>query len=134
MRAVNARSSKRAKLKTLRLGLACWALVLGATLASVAQDGRPSATTASTANSQPEDAKARPAKDSKPAKGSTADSDKKKQIADGSAELLKMALALKAEVDKTTKDTLSLNVIKKADEIEKLAKQVKEKMKQSSGS
>jgi len=45
-----------------------------------------------------------------------------------------MALALKAEVDKTTKDTLSLNVIKKADQIEKLAKSVKEKMKQSSGS
>ena len=42
-----------------------------------------------------------------------------------------MALALKAEVDKTTKDTLSLNVIKKADEIEKLAKSVKEKMKQN---
>jgi hypothetical protein len=56
---------------------------------------------------------------------------RKKQIADESAELLSMALALKAEVDKTTKDTLSLNVIKKADQIEKLAKQVKEKMKNS---
>jgi len=44
-----------------------------------------------------------------------------------------MAVALKAEVDKTNKDTLSLKVIRKADEIEKLARTVKEKMKQSSG-
>jgi hypothetical protein len=40
-----------------------------------------------------------------------------------------MALALKAEVDKTTKDTLSLDVIRKAEQIERLAKSVKEKMK-----
>ena len=40
-----------------------------------------------------------------------------------------MATDLKAEVDKTTKDTLSLSVIRKADEIEKLAHSVKEKMK-----
>jgi hypothetical protein len=32
-------------------------------------------------------------------------------------------------VDKSTKDTLSLDVVKKADEIEKLAHSVKEKMK-----
>jgi hypothetical protein len=44
-----------------------------------------------------------------------------------------MAIALKAEVDKTTKDTLSLGVIRKADEIEKLAKTVREKMKQGAG-
>jgi len=69
--------------------------------------------------------------DSKPQKDAAGDSDRKKQITDESAQLLNMALALKAEVDKTTKDTLSLNVIKKADEIEKLAKSVKEKMKNS---
>jgi len=68
------------------------------------------------------------------AKASAAENPKQKQIADESAQLLAMALALKAEVDKTTKDTLSLNVIKKADEIEKLAKPVKEKMKQNPGS
>jgi len=44
-----------------------------------------------------------------------------------------MAIVLKAEVDKTTKDTLSLNVIRKADEIEKLAHSVKEKMKVAVG-
>ena len=49
-------------------------------------------------------------------------SERKKQIADQTAQLLDMALALKAEVDKTSKDTLSLDVIKKADQIERLGK------------
>ncbi len=59
--------------------------------------------------------------------------ERKKQISDDSAKLLKLATDLKSEVDKTTKDTLSLNVIRKADEIEKLAHSVKEKMKLTAG-
>jgi hypothetical protein len=59
--------------------------------------------------------------------------ERKKQIGEDSARLLKLATDLKAEVDKTTKDTLSLGVIRKADEIEKLAHSVKEKMKLSVG-
>jgi hypothetical protein len=55
--------------------------------------------------------------------------ERRRQIADDSARLLKLATDLKAEVDKTTKDTLSLGVIRKADEIERLAHDVKEKMK-----
>jgi hypothetical protein len=55
--------------------------------------------------------------------------ERKKQIAEESALLLKLATDLKVEVDKTNKDTLSLSVIRKADEIEKLAHSVKEKMK-----
>jgi hypothetical protein len=47
--------------------------------------------------------------------------------------LLALAIALKAEVDKTSKDTLSLTVIRKADEIEKLAHTVRETIKQTSG-
>lgn len=62
-----------------------------------------------------------------------ANTERRKQIADDSTRLLKLATDLKAEVDKTTKDTLSLNVIRKADEIEKLAHSVKEKMKLSGG-
>ena len=58
---------------------------------------------------------------------------RKKQIAADSASLLKLATDLKVEVDKTNKDTLSLNVIRKADEIEKLAHNIKEKMKLSMG-
>ncbi len=45
--------------------------------------------------------------------------------------LLKLATELKEYVDKTNEHTLSLDVIKKADEIEKLAKSVKDKMKGS---
>jgi len=63
-----------------------------------------------------------------------ANAKRKKEIADDSSRLLKLAIDLKAEVDKTNKDTLSLNVIRKADAIEKLAHDVKEKMKLSIGS
>ncbi len=59
--------------------------------------------------------------------------ERKRQIADDSAKLLKLATDLKAEVDKTSKDTLSMGVIKKAEEIEKLAHAVKEKMKLTMG-
>ena len=45
--------------------------------------------------------------------------------------LLKLATELKESVDKSNEHTLSLDVIKKAEEIEKLAKSVKEKMKGS---
>jgi len=62
-----------------------------------------------------------------------ANTERKKQIAEDSVKLLKLATELKTEVDKTTKDTLSLNVIRKADEIEKLAHNVKEKMKLTVG-
>lgn len=58
---------------------------------------------------------------------------RKKLIADESALLLKLATNLKTEVDKTNQDTLSLNVIRKADAIEKLAHDVKEKMKLTVG-
>jgi hypothetical protein len=62
-----------------------------------------------------------------------ANAERRKQIADDSAKLLKLATDLKTEVDKTTKDTLSLGVIRKADEIERLAHNVKEKMKLTVG-
>jgi hypothetical protein len=41
------------------------------------------------------------------------------------ADLLKMATDLKAAVDKTNQDTLSVTVVRKADEIEQLAKKVR---------
>jgi hypothetical protein len=59
--------------------------------------------------------------------------ERKRQITDDSARLLKLANDLKAEVDKTSKDTLSIGVIRKADEIERLAHNVKEKMKLTIG-
>jgi len=59
--------------------------------------------------------------------------ERRKQIADDSAKLLKLATDLKVEVDKTTKDTLSIDVVRKAEEIEHLAHNVKEKMKLTVG-
>jgi hypothetical protein len=58
---------------------------------------------------------------------------RKKEIADDSTKLLQLATDLKAAVDKTDKDTLSITVIRKADEIEKLARSVKDKMKGPTG-
>ena len=58
------------------------------------------------------------------AKAETADAGsdpKKKEIADDTANLLKLANTLKAEMDKTSPDTLSVTVIRKAGEIEQLA-------------
>jgi hypothetical protein len=97
------------------------ALVFAAAFACLAQDGHPIAAATGQTNVAQQQ------------KAAQADSERKKQISDESTRLLAMAIALKAEVDKTTKDTLSLGVIRKADEIEKLAKTVKEKMKQGSG-
>jgi hypothetical protein len=52
----------------------------------------------------------------------------KKLIAD-TDRLLALANELKTDMDKTTKDEMSIQVIHKAEEIEKLARSVKERMK-----
>ena len=56
-------------------------------------------------------------------------SDRQKRIVEDTAKLLKLAGELKDDVDKTSKDTMSLDVIRKAEEIEKLAHDVKNRMK-----
>jgi len=53
----------------------------------------------------------------------------KKLVADTN-KLLALATELKTDVDKTNKNILSMDVIKKADEIEKLAHSMKERMKE----
>jgi hypothetical protein len=55
--------------------------------------------------------------------------ERQKQLVADTQKLLSLANELKTDVDKSTKDTLSLDVIRKADEIEKLAHTVKEKMR-----
>jgi hypothetical protein len=57
----------------------------------------------------------------------------KAQLAADTARLYQLANELKAEMDKSTKDTLSLGVMRKADEIERLAKKVREEMQTSIG-
>jgi hypothetical protein len=58
-----------------------------------------------------------------------ANRERQAQLQRDTANLLKLANELKQYVDKTNENTLSLDVVKKAEEIEKLAHSVKEKMK-----
>lgn len=98
----------------------------------IAQDGRPVATGSAAQDSMETSADSQTAdqgKQSKPPQSAADETQRKKAISVESTQLLAMAVALKAEVDKTNKDMLSLNVIRKADEIEKLAHTVKEKTK-----
>ena len=55
--------------------------------------------------------------------------ERQKRIVDDSAKLLRLATELKEEVDKSNKDQMSLDVIRKAEEIERLAHDVKLRMK-----
>ncbi|HEX6770847.1 MAG TPA: hypothetical protein VF126_02390 [Acidobacteriaceae bacterium] len=55
--------------------------------------------------------------------------DRQKQLVQDTNKLLSLAKELKDDVDKSNSDTLSLDVVKKAGEIEKLAKSVKDRMK-----
>lgn len=57
--------------------------------------------------------------------------DRQKRLMADTDKLLALANELKSQVEKSNKDTLSLDVVRKADEIEKLARSVKEKMKGS---
>lgn len=54
---------------------------------------------------------------------------RQEQLVKDTNKLLTLATELKSQVDKTNKDVLSVDVVKKAEEIEKLAKTVKEKMR-----
>jgi hypothetical protein len=58
---------------------------------------------------------------------------RRKLLTAESARLLELAADLRQEIEKTGKDMLSVNAIRKANEIEKLAKDVKEKMKLTPG-
>jgi hypothetical protein len=77
-----------------------------------------------------------PADDSNPMSAHRADqqeklrnTDRQKRLVADTDKLLALATDLKEQVDKTNKDTMSVDVIKKAEEIEKLAHSVKERMK-----
>jgi hypothetical protein len=65
--------------------------------------------------------------------GDSSKAERKKQIGDDCAKLLELATGLKSEVDKSTKDTLSVTVIRKAGEIEQLARKMRDEMKPASG-
>jgi hypothetical protein len=58
--------------------------------------------------------------------------ERQQQIVADSAHLLQLAQKLNDEVAKSTKDQLSVSVVKEAEEIEKLAKSIKDKMRDGS--
>ncbi|MGD1062265.1 MAG: hypothetical protein ABR860_03310 [Terracidiphilus sp.] len=105
---------------------AALAVVAGAGLLRGHAQSAPAPTTAAGA---PEKVVSAPApaagQQEKPPTGNAADETQKQQIASDCADLLKMAADLKSAVDKTTKDTLSLTVVRKASEIEQLAHKVR---------
>jgi len=65
----------------------------------------------------------------------TREANKRRQqdIHDDTYKLFQLATELKAAVDKSNENLLSLDVVRKADEVEKLAKKVKEKMREAVG-
>jgi hypothetical protein len=125
----------------------CWGRILAclavlAALSGAAQPGQqqvqrdPAWSAASpSANRMPDPNDMRQMRDQQTVQQSyeAANAERKKLIADDSAKMLKLAADLKAEVDKTNADMLSVNVIRKAAEIEKLAHSIKQKMKSTVG-
>jgi hypothetical protein len=55
--------------------------------------------------------------------------ERQKQLVADTDKLLSLTTALKEQVNESNKDVLSLDMIKKAEEIEKLAHSVKERIK-----
>lgn len=55
---------------------------------------------------------------------------RQEEIRQDTLKLFQLATDLKSAVEKTDENVMSLDVIKKAEEVEKLAKKVKEKMKE----
>ena len=56
--------------------------------------------------------------------------DKQKKLAEDTEKLVKMAAELKVSVEKSNKNELSLDVVRKAEAVEQLAKSVKERMRE----
>lgn len=55
--------------------------------------------------------------------------ERQKKMQEDTVKLLKLAEELKTEMEKTNKFQMSLDVVKKAEEIERLARDVKTRMK-----
>jgi len=55
--------------------------------------------------------------------------ERQKQLVEDTQKLVALANELQVEVNQSTKDMLSLDVVRKADEIDKLARTVRDKMK-----
>lgn len=98
---------------------------LDSSAASASRSEKPQPDANSQNASQMNTATAAPA--SAPAGEAVAPSGPKSEIALNTATLMKLANDLKSEVDKTSKDTLSLTVVREADKIEQLARKMRTK-------
>ena len=111
-------------------GALLWAMLSGATVAQATQaSGEASPATAQkpavpsgkvTDGAAQKDAKTVPM---------SPEEERQAQLVADTNKLYELAQELKAEVAKSNKDTLSVSVIKKAAEVEKLAKSLKERMR-----
>ena len=63
--------------------------------------------------------------------GAPAVSEKQKKLLEDMEKLVQMTAELKVSVDKSTKNELSLDVVRKAEAVEKLAKSVKERIREA---
>ena len=108
-------------------------ILTGAVLAQTTKDGiQQSSDTAATAPklaTQQESKTGDTATDKAAAKPMTPEEARQAQLVADTNKLLELSQELKAEVAKSKKDTLSVAVIKKAEEVEKLAKSLKERMR-----
>lgn len=113
-----------------------WVLVLGSVCATLnggvgfALQGQ-SATAPSQASGGNQVSQEKTAEDQRTATSpvSSPVSERQKKLAADTDKLLALAMDLKKQVDKTNKDILSVEVVKKADEIEKLARSMKNETK-----
>jgi hypothetical protein len=116
-------------LRHLCIGACLLASVAGGSVrAQQGSDGQPAAKpSAPLAPSAQADAKKAPDTTPSPAPPAVTDPHQAQINAD-TQKLVKLSEELKAEVAKSNKDTLSLTVIKKAEEVEKMAKTLKDEL------
>jgi len=115
------------QIRKLNLGTIVVMMSLAFPASALAQSEAPSAQDAPSTAQAPPTSSPGPTAGGKNAKLSP--DARKAQILEDTNRLYRMAEELKAEVAKSNKDILSVAVVKKADEIEKLAKSLKERMR-----
>jgi hypothetical protein len=128
------RQRDRKKKSWVRNPLCLAAFLFGAISLAAAQQPAQSSAAPSPA-AQPPAAQAPAARAATPdsAKPAPPQTPQQKQLAEDTAKLLVLANQLKAELDKSNMDTLSLGVIRKAEQVEKLAHKVRDEMKGQTG-
>jgi hypothetical protein len=116
-----------------RLSMGIWLLAsaaAGSVFAQQSSEGQPTKPPAAVAASAQANAKKVP-ETAAPAEQPPVTDPHQAQIIADTQKLVKLSEELKAEVAKSNKDTLSLAVIKKAEEVEKLAKTLKDELSKS---